>query len=293
MKLLHQQAATSILYLTIGAQTVYASGLYAYYTERCIQVIAQDSNTGNILYSNCNSLDTPVFPIDKSNVLSTTSKPRNGTALAAAGWWNNENISASISFQNEDGAITNAFYECDMKTGHLVFKGKSSISSIARVDSVHEETGLSVELIGINPNAGCYRLFCHDAERHVMSISYTDARKWFDSGVVSQDPSRVFARGSSDIEIARRVEDDPWQLETFPRPLRGNSTNETKSDDIEHNKTAVPEFSLPSWRHDTQTIGISVRKDAAPIRLCIKLSSQSGDLGVVSTLQGSEVWIYY
>jgi hypothetical protein len=64
----------------------------AFYTDQAIQVAAQDLDTGNILYSSCNSVGTPVFPIDSPNVLSTKRTPRNGTALTMAGWFDKKKI---------------------------------------------------------------------------------------------------------------------------------------------------------------------------------------------------------
>jgi hypothetical protein len=80
------------LLLVAWIQPCYSYALYAYATERTTQVGIQDPSTGDIFYSNCNSEDTPIFPLDEPNVLETDNKPRNGTALAAAGWWDTEKI---------------------------------------------------------------------------------------------------------------------------------------------------------------------------------------------------------
>lgn len=87
MTFLHCRLVATALCLAFSIGTAYTSKLYAFYTQRSIQVAAQDPNTGKILYSNCNSLDDPVFPVEDPNMLPTFSSPRNGTALAAAGWW--------------------------------------------------------------------------------------------------------------------------------------------------------------------------------------------------------------
>jgi hypothetical protein len=83
----HRYAMLSWLLIVAWLQPVCSHALYAYTTERTIQVGAQDPTTGKIHYSNCNSKDTPIFPLDKPNILDAKETPRNGTALAAEGWW--------------------------------------------------------------------------------------------------------------------------------------------------------------------------------------------------------------
>lgn len=52
----------------------------------------QDAATGEIHHSNCNSEKIPIFPTDEPNVLETREKPRNGSALAAVGWWDSQKV---------------------------------------------------------------------------------------------------------------------------------------------------------------------------------------------------------
>lgn len=80
------------LLLVAWIQPTYSSALYAFATDRTTQVGIQDPSTGKIYYSSCTSEDTPIFPLDKPNVLDTDNKPRNGTALAGAGWWDTQKI---------------------------------------------------------------------------------------------------------------------------------------------------------------------------------------------------------
>ena len=106
-----------------------------------------------------------------------------------------------------------------------------------------------------------------------------DAKLWTDTGRVSPDTglgmalalayyegkdiSVVSSRGSRDIEVARLPQDDMWQigkaylttkypaqtchslfLGSFPRPLKGNVTNET-ANQLKFDDTSSSDFSLP------------------------------------------------
>ncbi|RSL66557.1 hypothetical protein CEP54_003645 [Fusarium duplospermum] len=341
MKLLRRQVVATGLCLACSIHTASTSNLYAFYTQRSIQVAAQDPNTTKITYSSCNSLNTPIFPIENPNVLPTFSSPRNGTALTAAGWWDGTQVLASVFFQNEDGDIANCFYECDMETGRFNRTAESYPSLIARVDSVHERTGLSVELLADQVGYRQYRLFYHNSDRQIMMMSWEQGEKlWVDAGRVSPDTSLGIAlastyhegkaipvvspRGSGDIEVARLPRDDVWQLESFPRPLKGNATNETAPNQLKFDDTSSSDFSLPFWDPDTQAIGHAFTKDGLREVYYIgtdrtlyqaresstggewilgpngsqstwpKADERSGSLAVVSRSKvPGEVWIYY
>lgn len=231
------------LLLVAWVQPSYSSALYAYATERTVQIGAQDPATGKIYYSSCNSEDTPIFPLDKPNILDAKQTPRNGTALAAAGWWDTQTITvgrilcmlwltantvqASIFWQTKDGIIVNGYYTCNMTTGKLVRKDEYQISETAEVDSIHSESGLSVELLGANDG---YRVFYHNENRQVMMMSYTTVTNWIDGGAVSQDTATgmalgsthydkenitvAFPKGSDDIETSRLEKSGTWKLGT-------------------------------------------------------------------------------
>ncbi|KAI8712544.1 hypothetical protein NCS52_01352800 [Fusarium sp. LHS14.1] len=297
MKLLHCRLLATTLCLTFSIRTAYSSNLYAFYTQRSIQVAAQDPDTGKILYSNCNSLGDPVFPVENPNVLPTFSSPRNGTALAAAGWWDETQVLASVFFQNEDGEIANCFYECDMETGRLNRTSESYPSLIARVDSVHERTGLSVELLVDQVGYRQYRLFYHNTDRQIMMMSWEqDEKLWTDAGRVSQDTdhgmalasayqegkdiSVVSPRGSSDIEVARLPQDDLWKLAVTKNGLR----------EVYYIGTDKTLYQARESSPDGEWIlGPNSSQSTWP-----KADDRSGGLAVVSRSKvPGEVWIYY
>lgn len=52
-----------------------------------VQVIVQDPESLDLHYSYCNQGYDVVFPVDEPLKLPITTKPRNGTAITGAGWW--------------------------------------------------------------------------------------------------------------------------------------------------------------------------------------------------------------
>ncbi|KAI8651190.1 hypothetical protein NCS55_01362400 [Fusarium keratoplasticum] len=156
-----------LLWLTIWIRATSTASLYAYSTAKGVQVGAQDPKTGELHYSNCNSEKTPIFPIDKPNVLKVGLMPRKGTALAAAGWWDGQKVTASIFYQTDESVIVNAYCECNMTTGKLTYIDNWAISETAEVKSVNNETGLSVQLLGGEEG---YRLFYHNKDGDVMML---------------------------------------------------------------------------------------------------------------------------
>ncbi|OBS21658.1 hypothetical protein FPOA_07994 [Fusarium poae] len=250
----------------------YSHALYAYTTERTIQVGAQDPVTGKIHYSNCNSKDTPIFPLDKPNILDAKETPRNGTALAAQGWWDfgQETIIASIFWQTKDDAIVNGYYTCNMKTGKLVRNGEYRISETAEVGSIHNKSGLAVDLLGADNG---YRIFYHNEHRNVMMLHYTQYTDWTDGGFVSQDNATGMALGSAhidkenitvafpkdseDIEISRLEKAGQWRLDSFPTKLGGTFTNDSTIITAVSPQTS-PIFSLPAWNASLEAIGSAI-----------------------------------
>lgn len=62
----------------------------AWWTDIGPQVMIANWTTGQIESSYCNSKDTPVWPVDKPNILSLDRQPRNNTPLTGTGWYGNE-----------------------------------------------------------------------------------------------------------------------------------------------------------------------------------------------------------
>ncbi|KAH7231209.1 hypothetical protein BKA59DRAFT_409480 [Fusarium tricinctum] len=259
------------LLLVAWIQPCYSHSLYAYATDRTTQVGIQDPSTGEIWYSNCNSEDTPIFPLDKPNILKTDNKPRNGTALAAAGWWDTEKIIASIFWQSEDGIIVNGYYECNMTTGKLQRSGEYTISLTAKVESVHNESGLAVNLLGGGEDDG-YRVFYHNKDRQLKMLTYTDNTNWIDGGTVSQDTAGggaigavlfdrknmtvTFPKGIDNIATSRFQKTGNWKLASFPQKMAGSYTNNTDLTKISMSYNA-PQYTLPGWSATLKALGMA------------------------------------
>lgn len=112
-----------------------------------------------------------------------------------------------------------------MTTGKFNRQGEYLISKTAALDSIHDKTGLAVELLG---EADGYRVFYHNNESQVMMMSYNTVMDWKSAGTVSQDPqagmvlssahygkqniSVIFAQGDEDVEVAQLADDRKWHL---------------------------------------------------------------------------------
>jgi hypothetical protein len=187
----------------------------------------------------------------------------------------------------------NGYYECDFSTGLYVNKGEYTISGTAKAPSVHEQTGLSVELLGSN---GGYRVYYHDENRTVNQLMYQNEINWVYAGILSNDaPSGLaiasghtgannitvaFPKDPANIEISRYYPDKTWHLckssrsdldlarlgsnapaVSLPRPLRGNiTTNETTSGNITLDFSASTNFSLPGWTGNPGGMGVTIDK---------------------------------
>ncbi|KAK2014085.1 hypothetical protein LZ32DRAFT_627752 [Colletotrichum eremochloae] len=240
-----------------------ATCLTAWWTALSPHIAMQDPQTGDILYSACNSNSTPIFPTDKLNAFRLQRKPRKGTSLAAAGWYDVEGQTtvASMFYQTEDGSIVNGYFVCDFDSGHYVVKGEFAISTTAGVTSIHNETGLSVALLGAENG---YRVFFHDEHRKVNVMSYTTKTDWQLDGAISQDPvggmsltsshagslnmSVVYPKDGENFETAGFFKDETWRLATLPRPLVGGEVNgKINASSIVLDSSRTPNFTLPAF----------------------------------------------
>lgn len=134
----------------------------------------------------------------------------------------------SVFWHSVNGTIVNAIYNCDNESGTFVRQGPEYvISETANVknSSIHENTGLAVELLG--STAG-YRVYYHDNKSQVQELFYTTKTNWNYGGIVSQDPVSSFALGTGhsstdnitvvfpksdkDIEVSRFNSDNSWHI---------------------------------------------------------------------------------
>ncbi|KAK1655982.1 hypothetical protein BDP81DRAFT_388838 [Colletotrichum phormii] len=251
------------------------SCLTAWWTELSPHLAMQDPATGDILYTACNSNSTPILPTDGLNIFLLQRKPRLGTSIAAAGWYDvpKKTTIASIFYQAEDNSIVNGYFTCNFDTGHYAIKGEYVISTTAGLESIHNQTGLAVELLGAENG---YRVFFHDEAKTVNVLSYTTRTDWQLKGAISQDPvggmaltsvhsgqlnmSVVFPKDSENVEISRFFKDETWHLATLPRPLLGDANETTKAADILLDSTLTPNFTMPAFANNLTSLGATVDK---------------------------------
>jgi hypothetical protein len=136
--------------------------------------------------------------------------------------------SASVYYQDNNWAISNAYLTCNMSTGQWILTGNWPIS--IGTPSVNRLTGLS--LLQLGPVEG-YRLYYHDASMTVQVLDYNpNTTEWSYGGTVSGDPQLTTAmaaefhtedgsmsnitvvtvKDSSNLEISRFSQDDKYHI---------------------------------------------------------------------------------
>ncbi|UKZ84310.1 uncharacterized protein TrAFT101_000222 [Trichoderma asperellum] len=265
-------AASSVI------STASATSIYAFYTgtDRGVQLGMQDPNSGDIWVNDCAAMNNgnPLFPTDVPIVLPVSTPVKMGGSIAATGWWDSQKVVTSVFWHSVNGTIVNAIYNCDNESGTFVRMGPEYvISETANVknSSIHENTGLAVELLG--STAG-YRVFYHDNNSQVQELFYTQKTNWNYGGIVSQDPVASFALGTAhsstdnitvafprsdkDIEVSRFNSDKTWHISTFPESLENSPTNKTDTSKIEIDPKAEANFTLPAWDGAPSGMGVAI-----------------------------------
>lgn len=280
------------------AQQVSGGAMTAWWTDLGPSLLLQDDESGLLRYSLCNSQDRPILPEDKT-ITAPSSKypPKNGTALAGTGWWDNTvtwvsrqilapsaitryktdaSIKASVFYQDEDDDLIRSLWKCDMNTGYWANHGDWIISNNSL--SIANDTGLAAVLLSSTE----YRVYYHDANGTMRQIGYTKDTDWHELEPISQDEhlgsamAAVFtgkdnitvaaARGDADVEVSRYNSDGAWHVTTFPHFLAGPDsdnttyvTNAANASDIAVNTTHAL-FDMPAWDGRPRAIGLAVDK---------------------------------
>lgn len=73
--------------LTLGGSSACEAAIAAWWTAVGPQVMLQNTSTGLLRYSACNSYDTPLYSYDDASFFSTGPQPKHGTALSGVGWY--------------------------------------------------------------------------------------------------------------------------------------------------------------------------------------------------------------
>ncbi|PON28975.1 hypothetical protein TGAM01_v202083 [Trichoderma gamsii] len=255
-----------------------AASLYAFYTgtDAGVQIGMQDPKSGDIWVNDCAKMNNgnPLFPTETPLVLPVSTPVKMGGGIAATGWWDSQKVITSVFWHSVNGTIVNAIYNCDNESGTFVRQGPEYvISETANVknSSIHENTGLAVELLG--STAG-YRVFYHDNNSQVQELFYTTKTNWNYGGIVSQDPVSSFALGTGhsstdnitvvfpksdkDIEVSRFNSDKSWHISTFPDTLENSPTNKTDTSKIAVDSSVEANFSLPAWNGAPGGMGVAI-----------------------------------
>jgi len=82
--------STALLLLAAVVAPSRAASMAAWMTGYGPQIIIQNATTGAVRHSPCNAYGTPTYSYtDSGYELPLIIKPKNGTALAGTGWWDN------------------------------------------------------------------------------------------------------------------------------------------------------------------------------------------------------------
>ena len=270
----------------------------AWWTDIGPSFVLQNASTGLLTHSLCHSNNTPLYPVDPPVAFKTKYAPKNGTALAATGWYDLTTTWASLFYQNNNNDIVNAIYKCNFQTGLYDEVESDVISDRSGTPPPNEQTGLSVALLGQQEG---YRVFYHDRSRALHALKYTQVENWSYGNVISPSTNRsgmalasmfsgvrnvtvVSARDSSNIETVRLNIDNAWHISeflllsslpyptpillflhsytspaTFPTPLRGSTfTNATNLTTTTYDTSSPPPFTLNAYDGNPKAIGIAI-----------------------------------
>ncbi|KAF5268743.1 hypothetical protein FOXYS1_359 [Fusarium oxysporum] len=299
-------------------------GLAAWWTRSSEDIITphfayQDPKSGEILHSSCNSIGSAAFSTLKPKVFPISdnipfkSQPKFSTALAVAGWWDNDlnTPMASVFYQAVDNSIVKALFQCDNKTGYYTFdtNGKTVVSEIAGAPSVYKETGLAAVKL---ENPGEYQLHYHNEQRLVNLLSSTNERDWHYNGPVSLMPldntalasvhtgstniSVVWPHGDDyGIAVANFKEDneDKWSLDP-PSSWASWLVNLSIAANLD-SQLSVFYIGEDAQLHKylQQTNGSWIEQASPGAKKWPKADDQFGRSAAASPPNVDEMWIYY
>ncbi|KAK3996650.1 hypothetical protein QBC44DRAFT_136050 [Cladorrhinum sp. PSN332] len=245
----------------------------AWWTDIGPSFVLQNASTGLLTHSLCHSNNTPLYPTDPPVAFKTTYAPKNGTSLAATGWYDMTTTWASLFYQNNNDDIVNAVYKCNFATGAYDEIESDVISDRSGTPPPNAQTGLSVALLGQQEG---YRVFYHDRARALHTLKFTTVENWSYGNPISTSTNRsglalasmfsgvrnvtvVTPKDAANIETIRLNIDNAWHISTFPTPLKGsNVTNVSNLTSVPYDTSNPPPFSLDAWDGNTKAIGIAI-----------------------------------
>ncbi|KAK8050869.1 hypothetical protein PG993_002254 [Apiospora rasikravindrae] len=227
-----------------------ASQIAAYWNGgfKAPQVIMYDSASDSILYSLCNSKDTPIFPGDKLAAFPLQARfpPLPGTHVSVIGY-------EDRGIKAKDGHIVEALFTCN-DTGYyepVEGEGAYKLTTDRGIAMPKSPTDMTALLLG---EEGGYRLHYKEAQNSsIYSIKYEPKEKggWVSAGasepyssvgniaagfavperitVVTPQSDRLGGYGNMFVSTALPDEDGIWQIDAVPVPLHAVNMSDSKT----------------------------------------------------------------
>ncbi|KAK8029288.1 hypothetical protein PG991_006344 [Apiospora marii] len=190
-----------------------------------------DGASDSILYSLCNSQDTPIFPADKSAAfeLQPQFPPYPGTHVSVIGYIGDKGIETQIFYQTKDGHIVEGLYECN-ETGHYKpVEGQEAfkLTDVSDIPKPKVPTDLTALLFGAEGGIRLY--YKEETNSSISSIKYKkkEIDRWV-AGGPAQPYSSVGSHAAGnqlgdelDIFVSTTLPKDEalWEINAVPFPL--------------------------------------------------------------------------
>ncbi|KUI63787.1 hypothetical protein VM1G_10463 [Cytospora mali] len=269
-------------YYFLACITRVACGSYAAFMYQPLgtQLIVLDS-AGQFTYSLCNSNSTPVYPTDSPLILPIAVQPKNGSNIAAVGWYEDGEVYADVFWQNTGFDLEHERFKCNMNNGTYTIVSHDSpnnndLSDNSDMPEISLFTGLAA--VRLSSSDGT-RLFFHDTGASLQQLEYTSSNTWKYIGQVNPDghlqgPSlgaaavdgstkmyTVEPRSDNNIEIAKTTNGDIWDIETTPQPLSNNDTTSTSTQNFTIDDSVTVLAGLQAWGPGISSLGLAIDQD--------------------------------
>ncbi|KAH8646083.1 hypothetical protein BX600DRAFT_477124 [Xylariales sp. PMI_506] len=272
-KMRFAQCLSTLFFISL-AKFSNGQAIAAWHNSVGTQILIQNSTTGDVYYSNCNSSGTPVFPTDPLHVLSFTRRPKLGSAFAGTGYASDNTIYASIWYTDDNDNIWQLLAQCNSSESKLTVTG-TYLASANITTAISSSTGLAGFLLSAGSG---YRVFFHNSTGYVHELVYTTKTGW-SNGALAISPdvpagnslSATFY-GTSNLTIAYPLDGNTIELSeynsdktfhdsTFPYPLTDDEASSASTTAFSVNTSASVD-ALPNWSTDA-TVGVTVDEDGS------------------------------
>ncbi|PKS06065.1 hypothetical protein jhhlp_007899 [Lomentospora prolificans] len=161
----------------------------AWWPNTGVQVLVQDPESLDLHYSYCNQGYKVVFPIEEPLKLPVKSKPRNGTALTGAGWWDGKTTWALVWYFDEFNTLAHGRYRCNPDTGKFELEKDDVISDeLPSSVKLNKDSGVGAALLGETDGI---RVYVHSDQNEIHSLMFTNDRDWRYEKIINPDQGRT------------------------------------------------------------------------------------------------------